>query len=71
MAPKQPLPEWWKKLSAKDRATLQRIMGKTWKPSNTAKGDVARAFAKTRSRIREIERRALKKLRGGDGNGRK
>lgn len=67
MAPKQPLPDWWKKLSPKDRATLQRIMGKRWRPSDNAMGDVARAFAETRSRIREIERRALKKLRGGGG----
>ena len=64
MAPRPSLPEWWKKLSLKDRATLQRIMGKSWRPSDSAKSDVARAFVETRRRIREIEQRALKKLRG-------
>jgi DNA-directed RNA polymerase sigma subunit (sigma70/sigma32) len=67
--PDQPLPEWWSRLSPEDRATLQRIMGENWKPSGKAEDDIARVFAETRSRIREIEQRALKKLRGDDDDG--
>jgi len=66
--PNQPLPDWWNKLSLEDRAALQRIMGESWKPSDKPEDEVARAFAETRGRIREIEQRALKKLRGDDNN---
>ena len=64
--PDEPLPEWWKRLSAEDRATLQRIMGENWRPSGKDEHDVAQMFAQTRTRIREIEERALRKLRGDD-----
>jgi DNA-directed RNA polymerase sigma subunit (sigma70/sigma32) len=70
MPPKDNLPEWWKKLTAEEQATLRRIMGKDWKPGATME-DVGRAFDVTRERIRQIEERALKKLRGGDDNDKK
>jgi DNA-directed RNA polymerase sigma subunit (sigma70/sigma32) len=64
------MPEWWSRLSPEDRATLRQIMGENWKPSASLEDDVARMYAETRNRIREIEQRALKKLRGDDdGNG--
>jgi DNA-directed RNA polymerase sigma subunit (sigma70/sigma32) len=43
-------------------------MGESWKPSDKPEDDVARLFAETRGRIREIEQRALKKLRGDDND---
>ena len=61
--PNDELPEWWKKLSADEQAALRRVMGEDWQPG--AIEDVGRAFDITRERIRQIEERALKKLRGG------
>ena len=66
-APDEPLPEWWNRLSAEDRATVQRIMREKWRPTGKTEDDIAEMFAKTRIRIREIEQRALRKLRGNDG----
>jgi DNA-directed RNA polymerase sigma subunit (sigma70/sigma32) len=62
--PNDDLPEWWKRLSAEEQASLRRIMGKDWQPSGTIE-EVGRAFDVTRERIRKIEERALRKLRGG------
>jgi DNA-directed RNA polymerase sigma subunit (sigma70/sigma32) len=64
----QPLPEWWRRLSPEDRAALQQIMGENWQPSGKPEEDIARVFAETQKRIREIEQRAMKKLRGDDDN---
>jgi DNA-directed RNA polymerase sigma subunit (sigma70/sigma32) len=57
-------PEWWKRLTDEERAMFQRIMGKDWKPTGSFEEETERAFLKTRDRIRNIERRALNKLRG-------
>ena len=64
LPPNDDLPEWWKKLTAEEQAALRRVMGKDWQPSGAIE-DVGRAFDITRERIRQIEERALKKLRGG------
>ncbi len=61
--PNDDLPEWWKQLSAEEQAFFRRIMGNNWRPGRTIE-DVGRAFDLTRERIRQIEERALKKLRG-------
>jgi DNA-directed RNA polymerase sigma subunit (sigma70/sigma32) len=66
--PDQPLPDWWNKLSPEERAAFQRIMGEHWRPGDKLEDDVAQALAETRSRIREIGERALKKLREGGNN---
>lgn len=63
--PNDELPDWWKHLSAEEQAKLRRIMGPDWKPGAPIE-DLGRAFDVTRERIRQIEERALKKLRGGD-----
>ena len=63
--PSDDLPEWWKQLSPQEQAFFRRIMGKDWRPSQAAK-EVGRMFDVTRERIRQIEERALKKLRGGN-----
>ena len=42
---------------------VHRILGKGWKPSGGTDDALARSYLETRRRIREIERRALKKLR--------
>jgi len=68
--PNEDLPEWWRQLSAEDQAFLQRIMGAGWKPSRATE-EVGRAFDITRERIRQIEQRALRKLRGRDNDGNK
>jgi DNA-directed RNA polymerase sigma subunit (sigma70/sigma32) len=59
-------PEWWQRLTEEERAMFQRIMGKDWKPSGSREEETERAFLLTRDRIRDIERRALKKLRDDD-----
>jgi DNA-directed RNA polymerase sigma subunit (sigma70/sigma32) len=64
--PERELPEWWKRLTPEEQASLRRILGENWQPSEKAEEDIARAFEETHRRIRDIERRALKKLRGGD-----
>ena len=65
--PSDDLPDWWKQLTPEDQAFFRRIMGPNWRPSRDIE-DVGRAFDITRERIRQIEERALKKLRrrGGD-----
>jgi DNA-directed RNA polymerase sigma subunit (sigma70/sigma32) len=63
--PNDDLPEWWKQLNPDEQAFFRRIMGKNWRPSRGAE-DVGRMLDVTRERIRQIEERALKKLRGGD-----
>jgi len=71
MPPNDDLPEWWKKLTAEEQAALRRVMGKEWQPSDEIE-DVGRTFDITRERIRQIEERALKKLRGsGDDDSKK
>lgn len=70
MPPNDDLPEWWKKLSAEEQASLRRIMGEGWQPSGSVE-EVGRAFDVTRERIRQIEERALKKLRGGGDDDKK
>jgi len=62
--PAAPEPEWWKRLSEEERAGFHRIFGEDWKPTGTLEEEMARAFLLTRDRIRDIERRALRKLRG-------
>ena len=57
------LPEWWKKLSAEEQAVFRDALGEDWRPSEMV-SDVARAFDITRERIRQIEKRALEKLKG-------
>jgi DNA-directed RNA polymerase sigma subunit (sigma70/sigma32) len=64
--PDDDVPEWWKRLNAEEQAFLRRIMGKDWQPSR--REEVERAFDLTRERIRQIEQRALKKLRGRGGD---
>ena len=64
--PDDDLPDWWKQLSADEQAALRRVMGEDWRPSR--KEEVERAFDLTRERIRQIEQRALKKLRGRGGD---
>jgi DNA-directed RNA polymerase sigma subunit (sigma70/sigma32) len=63
--PNDELPEWWKRLGPEEQARLRQIMGADWTPGATME-DVGRQFDITRERIRQIEERALKKLRGGD-----
>jgi DNA-directed RNA polymerase sigma subunit (sigma70/sigma32) len=65
-SPEQSEPEWWKRLSEEERASFRRIMGENWQPSGTFEEETERAFLLTRDRIRDIERRALKKVRGDD-----
>ena len=65
-SPADDLPDWWKRLSADEQAALRRVMGEDWRPSR--KEEVERAFDLTRERIRQIEQRALKKLRGRGGD---
>jgi DNA-directed RNA polymerase sigma subunit (sigma70/sigma32) len=60
--PDDELPEWWKQLSPDEQAALRRVMGENWRPSR--KEEVERRFDLTRERIRQIEERALRKLRG-------
>lgn len=56
------LPDWWKKLSPEQQASVRRALGKDedWQPIHDA---AAQQYEETRERIREIERRALEKLR--------
>jgi DNA-directed RNA polymerase sigma subunit (sigma70/sigma32) len=64
-SPDDDLPEWWKRLSPEEQAALRRVMGENWRPSH--KEEIQRAFDLTRERIRQIEQRALRKLRDSDG----
>ena len=59
------LPEWWQRLTPDEQASLRRIMGDNWQPSEDIE-KVGREFDIVRERIRQIEQRALKKLRGDD-----
>ena len=68
--PNDELPEWWRQLSAEEQAFFRRIMGKEWRPGRTIE-DVGKAFDITRERIRQIEERALKKLRGRGNDNKK
>jgi DNA-directed RNA polymerase sigma subunit (sigma70/sigma32) len=63
----EPEPEWWRRLPEDEKVILRRVLGENWRPSENAEKDVARAFDVTRQRIREIEQRALQKLRRDDG----
>ena len=63
------MPDWWRKLSPKERTMVHRIMGKGWKPSGGADDALVRTYVETRRRIREIERRAIKKLRSRRNDG--
>lgn len=63
--PSDDLPEWWKQLNPDEQVFLRRLMGENWRPGRAAE-EVGRMFDVTRERIRQIEERALKKLRGGD-----
>jgi DNA-directed RNA polymerase sigma subunit (sigma70/sigma32) len=63
-APDENTPEWWKGLSTEDRAFVQRLFGSEWRPDGP-EYEIARQFDETTKRIREIEKRALSKLRGG------
>lgn len=62
--PDENSPEWWKGLSDEDRAFIQRLFGSEWCPDGT-EDEIWKQFEEARKRIREIEKRALSKLRGG------
>ncbi len=60
--------EWWNRLTLEQQASVRRALGKDedWYPNSA--NTVGRQFDETRRRIREIEKRALEKLRkGGEG----
>jgi DNA-directed RNA polymerase sigma subunit (sigma70/sigma32) len=59
-------PEWWKRLSPEQRAFIRKLTGSQDGHPNPSLEEVGRAFDETRRRIREIEDRALRKLRGDD-----
>jgi DNA-directed RNA polymerase sigma subunit (sigma70/sigma32) len=61
--PDENAPDWWKGLSDEDRAFVQRLFGSQWRPDGT-EDEIWKQFEETRKRIREIEKRALSKLRG-------
>ena len=60
-------PEWWRRLTPEQQAFIRQLTGSDWRPNPTLE-EVGRLFDETRRRIREIEERALKKLRNGDGD---
>ena len=57
-------PEWWKRLTPEQQAFIRQLTGSTDGSPNPSLEEVGRAFDDVRQRIREIEERALKKLRG-------
>ena len=55
-------PEWWKQLTPEQQAFVRLLTGSDGRP-NPSLEEVGRIFDETRSRIREIEQRALGKPR--------
>ena len=62
-------PEWWNQLTPQEQEFIRLLTGSgaDGRP-NPSLEEVGRAFDETRKRIREIEQRALSKLRGKGGD---
>ena len=64
-SPSEEPAEWWKSLTPEQQASFRRVLGKDkdWFPNSST--DEEPQFDETRRRIREIERRALAKIKKG------
>lgn len=60
--PENEPPQWWLDLSPEQRESILRLTGPNWFPNQEIE-EIGRQFDETRRRIREIEERALRRLR--------
>ena len=63
--PDENSPQWWRELSDEQQAFILRLTGSNQFP-NPSLEEVGRLFDETRKRIREIEERALSRLKKDD-----